>query len=260
MDERSRSVLRRPYGAITAGGFFLAVLAMFPLVENAASETISFQSQGETFKAKSFRPADSQNLAPAVLILHTAGGFSPHEEKVAIELAKAGYATMAPDYTPRMDPVAFFKDEKRVANLKKVILDGFAFFKKQPGVDPDKIALVGYSLGGYFSKYLIGGTPEATGIRAGVLYYGVFDTWDWTKNFQCPVLVFQGDKDKWTGFLPRSKRLVEEARERGKSVELGVYEAAAHQFDVEHMRREYDARATGDSRKRTLEFLKQHLK
>lgn len=201
------------------------------------------------------RAEEVKKPVPGILVLHTAGGFSKHEEDVAAKLAKQGYIVMTMTYTPPVDGAVLFKDEERVRKLEQFIVDSAKALKAQPGVDKDRMGVVAYSLGGYFVPLLLSGTQDCK-FQAGVIYYGVFDIPPAWAEFRAPLLVLQGDKDKYPNFLPRAQALAE----RNKSVELVVYPGAMHQFDFDFLRDRFDPQAADDAWMRTLAFLEKHLK
>ncbi len=225
---------------------------------------VNYESQGSRVAASIYRPAETTGLAPGVLVLHTSGGFSRHEEDVAARLAKEGYVTMTMPYMASgVEGTALFADPKsaeKLARMEGIILDGLKTLRAQPGVDGTRIGAVGYSLGGYFIPILIGG-PEDYGIKAAVIYYGVFDKAEqMLGTFRAPLLILQGDNDKYKNFLPRSREIEALAKGRGKSVELVVYHGAMHQFDFEYLRDRYDRKADEDAWRRTVDFLNKYLK
>jgi predicted dienelactone hydrolase len=96
-------------------------------------------------------PANAQDHLPAIVIAHTIGGFNEANEGwFAAELRKVGFATLTYDsFASRKWPSKTAGGDARVN--PSVLADAFAalkFLSAQPKIDPTKIAIVGFSLGG----------------------------------------------------------------------------------------------------------------
>jgi dienelactone hydrolase len=96
-------------------------------------------------------PANVQDHLPAIIIAHTIGGFNEANEGwFAAELRKVGFATLTYDsFASRKWPSKTAGGDARVN--PSVLADAFAalkFLSAQPKIDPTKIAIVGFSLGG----------------------------------------------------------------------------------------------------------------
>jgi carboxymethylenebutenolidase len=235
--------------------FAIVVLAVLGITACAGPNLVRYESQGIKTVASVYLPGEIKKSAPGILLLHTAGGYSRHYEDVAAQLAEQGYIAMTMAYAPPLDPVALFKDEPRLRQLEKFIVDSSKVLRAQPGVDKDRLGVIGYSLGGYFVPLLLSGSQDIK-FRAGVIYYGVFDIPAAWGEPQAPLLVLQGDKDKYPNFLPRSQALAA----RNKSVELVVYPGAMHLFDFDYIRDHFDPKAADDAWRRTLKFFEKHLR
>src|SRR6266571_5597657 len=131
---------------------------------------------------------------PAVLVLPTAGSpISARADTVSQKLAKEGYVARAVSYGERTSG-AIFSDARRLDRLKQHTAQSLAGLRFQPGVDPNRIGVIGYSFGGLFATYLASSADE-NGLRAAVIYYGVYETPDLVRKLRIPILAFQGDGD-----------------------------------------------------------------
>lgn len=246
--------------------FLIAVLAIVGITACARlPTTVNYETQGAKVNAKVYHPAEEvKKPVPGILVLHTSGGYSKHEEDVAARLAQEGYITMTMPYMERgIEGTVLFSDPKInqiLARMEQIILDGLKTLRTQPGVDKNRIGVVGYSLGGYFVSKLLP-SAEDYGIKAAVIYYGSFEiTVESVPKFRAPVLVFQGDADKYPNFLPRARAAEASAKKHGKSIELVVYPGAMHQFDFDYLRDRYDSAAAEDAWNKTVAFLDRYLK
>jgi dienelactone hydrolase len=96
-------------------------------------------------------PASKQEKYPVVVVAHTIGGwYEPNEGWFAAELRKSGFATLTYDsFTPRKFGDVSHGNDPRTN--PSVIADGFAalnLLAEHPQVDRDRIAVIGFSLGG----------------------------------------------------------------------------------------------------------------
>lgn len=242
-------------------GFCVAlVLALLPVTNlTAAGKEAKYESQGTTIRGNIYAPADSTQRAPGVVILHTAAGVSGHEESVGEKLAKAGYVSYVIQYTPKVSET-IMRDSGALDRLYRTVLDGANYLKSQTNVDPSRIGVLGFSLGGYFATRLAV-APEESGVRAAVVYYGVFQSAQGVVDkLNTPVLAFQGERDKYEGLIKAAKAVQGLTREQGKPFELVLYPGAGHQFDFEHLKDRFDSNAAGDAWNRTIAFFNKHLK
>jgi dienelactone hydrolase len=95
---------------------------------------------------------DGDGKVPAVVILHTIGGLDPNNEPwFAERLTQAGFATLLVDtYAPRGWTVEM-STKGGAQGAASQTADAFAALKmlaRHPRVDADKIAVIGFSMGG----------------------------------------------------------------------------------------------------------------
>jgi dienelactone hydrolase len=167
----------------------------------------------------------------------------------------AGYIATSMKYGDRIHG-DILNDKESLDRIKKRVLVNLAYLKAQPDVDPERIGAVGYSFGGYFATYLAT-QPEGIGIRAAVLYYGLFDTPNDISNLRAPVLAFLGDADT-SARIKWSRAMREIALKQHKQFELVIYRNADHGFERESV--PGDHAAAEDSWKRMMAFLDEHVK
>src|SRR3954447_22667643 len=165
------------------------------------------------------------------------------------------------------------------------------YLQAQASVQPERIALMGWSQGGAGVLLSINnkslGRPAGLGqdFKAAVAFYpGAcserLQSRPWTEvepqgwTTQLPLLVLFGAADTWTP-LPPCEKFLDAAKARGNPVELKIYPNAVHAFDAPNLARTElpayrsgngpmpvigtDAEARVDAFPRVLEFLKVHL-
>jgi carboxymethylenebutenolidase len=119
--------------------------------------------------------------------------------------------------------------------------------EKQPGVDRERIALLGFSLGAYLS--LANATIDGR-VRVVVEFFGGLPRE--MKLFMrrlCPVLILHGDADA-TIPVAEAYNLQRLLEEKKIAYEMKIYPGAGHGFEGDVRR---------DAGLRTLRFLQTHL-
>lgn len=143
---------------------------------------------------------EAKGFCPAVLVLPMAGlPVSTHGENVARRLAREGYAAQAISYGEKTSG-SVLNDPSRLDRLKRLVSESLRNLQLQPGVDPKRLGMVSYSLGGAFATFLASGTEE-NGLRAVIIYYGVYQMPELMKTLRVPILAFQGDADSYRTFV-----------------------------------------------------------
>ena len=210
---------------------------------------VSFDSGGKPIRLDAYLPASGAAPVPAVVALYGAGGGVDGMDNAARLLAGQGFAVYVLHYFDRTDTQ--FADKPTVLRnfpvWMKTLWDAVTFVEKQPGVDRERIALLGFSLGAYLS---LANAAIDHRVRVVVEFFGGLPRE--MKLFMrrlCPVLILHGEAD---ATIPVSEaynlqRLLEE---KNIPHEMKIYPGAGHGFDNEVWR---------DAGLRTLEFLQKHL-
>ena len=214
---------------------------------------------------------------PAVVLLHGCNG-SPEaiDQNWGVTVSSWGYVTLAMDsFGPRglkntcrgSRPDDIFSDAYRALNYLVV----------QPFVDPKRVAVVGFSQGGWLTLWSVerGGIEKASEnkFRAAVAFYppcGGFRS-----AMAVPTLVLIGESDDWTTADACRKVAAGEddlgtSRQKtdGAPVQLVVYPGAYHGFDISALRTpvtyfghhmEFNKSASDQSREALRGFLEANM-
>ena len=129
----------------------------------------------------------------------------------------------------------------------KTLWDAVGFVAKQPQVDPDRIGLLGFSLGAYLA---LSAASIDSRVRAVAEFFGGLpkEMKLFMKRF-CPVLILHGDQDP-TVPVSEAYHLQELLEKKKIPYEMQIYPGVGHGFTADVWR---------DAGLRTLAFLNRYL-
>lgn len=128
-----------------------------------------FPSQGRSVRAALCRTPSSARL-PALIVLHGCGGFGGVDQILARDLPHDGVATYYVDYfglTPPPSTRGFCGAGGRIDSgfgvWQRIVVDAGKALARTPGIDPARVGVLGWSLGGGLAlvaaEYGAGQTP-----------------------------------------------------------------------------------------------------
>ena len=212
----------------------------------------SFQSSGKRITVERFDPATPGSF-PAVLVLHGSGG--PQAGADAIEyssnfLASHGYAVILVHYFDRTG-TAYSDAQSSQQNFLpwlQTIKDAVTYAGQQPSVDPNRIGLIGFSLGAYLSLAYAMQDPRVKAV--GEFFGGLPDFFTRSLKQMPPTLILHGDSDK-TVSVQEAYKLQRLFKENHVPFEIKIYHGQGHGFG---------GAAGADALQRTLTFFDKNLK
>ena len=208
---------------------------------------LTFESGSKPIRIDGYIPNGTS--LPAVIALHGAGGDVTGTEKFAAQLAEKGFAVYVLHYFDRTETQSADKPTilRNFPVWMKTLWDAISFVEKQPAVDRDRIALLGFSLGAYLS--LANSTIDGR-VKAVVEFFGGLPRE--MKLFMrrlCPTLILHGEADP-TVPVAEAYNLQQLLEQKGVPYEIKIYPGEGHGFENEIWR---------DAGFRTLTFLQKCL-
>ncbi|MGH7523935.1 MAG: dienelactone hydrolase family protein [Gemmatimonadales bacterium] len=225
-------------------------------------------SDGSTAPAWVTHPAGDARH-PGLILFQEAFGVNAHIRDLAGRFAGEGYVVAAPEMFHRTaDPgfeAAYTDFESVRPHVEKLTADGiaadaaaaYAFLQRDRRVDPDRIAAIGYCMGGRCAFVANATLP----LRAAVSYYGGGIAPALLKrvpNLHGPQLFFWGEKDaKITPAIRAS--IIDAFRSVGKAFVNVDMSEAGHGFFCDQ-RAAYHADSAAEAWALTLAFLSRNLR
>jgi dienelactone hydrolase len=195
----------------------------------ATRETVTFDSAGREIRAHLYSPRVAPN-GRAIVLLHGGTGWEMNAilfDAHALQLASRGYRVILPAYFDAARP-----DSRRPAVTSRAwvraALDAAAAVASEPGVNPDRVALWGYSRGGGVA--VRAGFGEGVRIAAviGVATGGEVED---VGRRDVPVLLLHARRDEAVP-VSRTRDLARSLTDAGQQVEIGLLDFDGHRFDL----------------------------
>jgi carboxymethylenebutenolidase len=209
---------------------------------------LSFESGGKAIRLDGFLPGGSR--FPAVIGLHGSGGDYAGMAEPAELLAEQGFAVYVLHYFDRTGTIEASDKHIILRNFvvwARTLWDAVSFVAKQPQVDPQRIGLLGFSLGAYLAVSV---AAVDSRIQAVVEYFGGLPReMKFFVRRLCPILILHGDADQ---IVPVQEAYHLQQVLQGRSVpyEMQIYPGAGHGFRDEVWQ---------DAGRRTVSFLQKYL-
>jgi dienelactone hydrolase len=177
---------------------------------------------------------------PSVVLLHGSGGIGGNIPGWVAALNAIGVAVLIVDSFSGRGITQTITDQSLLSSFS-MMLDayrGLEFLARQPQIDPTRIAVLGFSKGGFAALYSSMRrfqkmwAPPGLEFAASVAFYTRCDArlLDDENVSDHPIRLFHGATDDYVPVAP-TRVYVERLRQAGKNVQLTVYEGARHVFD-----------------------------
>jgi carboxymethylenebutenolidase len=208
------------------------------------------ESGGKQVGLDCFLPEGKGGKLPAIVGLHGSGGGHATMAQPANMLAEHGFAVYVLHYFDRTGTVAV-KDRAEIVRHSpfwiKTIWDSVSFVAREPGVDPERIGFLGFSLGSYLA---LAEAVIDSRIKAVVEFFGGLprEIKPFVRRL-CPVLILHGEIDQ-TVPVAEAYDLQTTLEKRNIPYEMKIYPEGGHGFSGEMW---------NDAGQRTLAFMQRYL-
>jgi carboxymethylenebutenolidase len=241
--------------------FSLTITLLFAMGAFAATpKNVSYKSGDDTVQAIIYTP-EGKGPFPGILVIHEWWGLNGWVKEQASKLSDLGYVALAIDLyrgkvatTPdeAHEIMRGVPDDRAARDLHAA----FEFLKSQPNVKKDRIASIGWCMGGGYSFDVALQEPTLT---ADVINYGHLATDPRAlKNINASILGIFGGQDRGIS-VDDVKKFEQSMKQLGKKVEIVIYPNAGHAFENPNNKAGYRADDAADAWKRTVNFLAQTL-
>jgi carboxymethylenebutenolidase len=222
--------------------------------------TVQRAGQNRSLIGTLAQPAEAQTPMPCLLLLHEIGGVNSSLRERARALAAEGYAVFTPDLFGGRFGLRALARLVMGASVRplhnQTVRDlclALARMAALPGVDPTRIAVVGYSMGAAYALQL---ACLERSLRAAAVFCGQLPRPLSALRHSCPIVASYAGRDPTCrGIAPRLDRAL---TQYAIVHDLKVYASVAHAF-YDPFGPMYEPQAAADAWQRTVNFLRDHL-
>ncbi|HEY1730639.1 MAG TPA: dienelactone hydrolase family protein [Terriglobales bacterium] len=208
----------------------------------------TFESSGHPVTVEQFLPA-APGKHRAVIALHGSGGIREGwSTQPATLMAGQGYSVFLAHYFERTGTVRadYETTHRQFPDWMRTIGDAITFAGQHASVDPNRIGLLGFSLGAFLALAVASVDPR---VKSVVDFFGGLPEELQGAPRMPPVLILHGEEDR---VVPVSEAMkLQQLLERtGTPYEMKLYPGAGHVFNgLQFM----------DAGRRAVQFLNKHL-
>ena len=206
---------------------------------------------------------DDDATHPGVVLIQEWWGIEPHIRDLAQKLAADGFVVAVPDLfhgkiatEPNDAQKMVMMIRSNVDKAANEIIGALNTVKAMPNVEPKKLGLIGFCVGGFMTYVVASRYPD---LGAVVPFYGAgYDpTPQEVAKVNAPVLAFYGSKDH--SVPPQQiQKIQQEYKAAGKDLTVKIYDAG-HAF-INPAHGMGNEKAAAEAWPLAVNFLKQHLK
>jgi len=227
----------------------------------ATGKSVSYKSGDETVQGMLYTPS-GKGPFPGIIVIHEWWGLNDWVKEQASKLADQGFEALAVDLY--RGKVATTPDEAHELmrgvpedRATRDLHAAFEFLKSQSNVKKDRMASIGWCMGGGYSLDVVLQEPTLT---AAVINYGhlAVDA-DSLKKINASILGIFGGQDRGIP-VDDVKKFEQSLKQLGKKVEIVIYPNAGHAFENPNNKDGYRTDDAADAWKRTVKFLESTLK
>lgn len=225
---------------------------------------------GKTLRAEVAAPA-GDGPHPAGIVIHEIFGLNDDIRGKTEHFAGNGYLAVAPDLYSILGrkPLCVVRAMQSLRRREGPVFEGLeavrAWLTARPDVDPSRIGVIGFCMGGGFALLFAAKAP----LGAAAVFYGDVPKDETPLEAACPVVAGYGGRDAVFGKF--AARLEDHLNVLGVENDIKVYPDAGHSYMSEHtgllnklaswgpMKVGFNPKAAEDSWRRVDAFFAEHL-
>lgn len=225
------------------------------------TSTIDLQVNGNGAQVYITQPDDDAKH-PGVVLIQEWWGIEPHIHDLAHKLAVEGFVVATPDLyngkiaTEPNDAMRIMMTVRQnIERAVQTVISTLDTVKAMPNVDPKKLGLIGFCMGGYVTFTTAARYPD---LGAVLPFYGAgYDpTPTEVSQVNAPVLAVYGKQDDSVP-LEQIEKIEKLYKDAGKDITVKIYDAG-HAF-LNPMHGMGNEQAAAEAWPLAVNFLKEHL-
>jgi carboxymethylenebutenolidase len=228
------------------------------------SEMVTFPSNGG--QAEGYLAVPESGQGPGVIVIQEWWGLNQQIKEVCDRYAAEGFVALAPDLyrgtevsLQEPDEAAKMMMALNIEQAAKDMVGAVDYLQGHDAVTSEGVGATGFCIGGGLALWLATLRPEA--VKAVVSYYGIIP-WPAAQpdysQLQAAVQGHYAENDDFAD--PESvRKLEEELKGLGKSVEFFTYPDTDHAFANHHRPEVFHEEHSGTAWERTITFFRRHL-
>lgn len=216
--------------------FMVLAAGLTPADAKVIGKNVEYTAEGVVLKGYLAYNDSVKGKAPGILVVHEWWGLNDYARKRAKMLAGLGYTALAVDMygegklAEHADDAGKFSSEvmTHFDTAKARFMAGEEFLKKQPTVDPDRIAAIGYCFGG---GVVLNMARQGADLKGVVSFHGMLGAVKPAEPgaIKAKLLVLHGGDDKFS--TPEQiAAFKDEMKTAGADYRFIVYPGAMHGF------------------------------
>jgi len=227
-------------------------------------EMVTFPSNGG--QAEGYLAVPEAGQGPGVVVIQEWWGLNQQIKEVCDRYAAEGFVALAPDLYRGAEVSLQEPDEAskmmmalNIEQAAKDMVGAVDYLQGHDAVTSDGVGATGFCIGGGLALWLATLRPEA--VKAVVSYYGIIPWPAAQPDYSKLLAAVQGHYAADDDFAdPESvRKLEEELKGLGKSVEFFTYPETDHAFANHHRPEVFHDEHSGTASERTIAFFRQHL-
>ncbi len=221
---------------------------------------ISFNVGERTAEGYLIEPGEGRGL-PGLIVIQEWWGLTDHIKDIAGRFADEGYVVLAPDLydgkvTKDAEEAGLFMQRLSPEKAIETLNGAVTYLKSQDSVDPAKIGVTGFCMGGTYALLL---ACKNSDIKATAPFYGDVPSDEVLSQLSAPVLFQGAENDAW--ITPEKMSKLEHALKKyGKDGDVKIYPGVGHAFFNDTRPDAYDKGAAQEAWKSVLSFFEENLK